>query len=316
MTSGVDPAAIDGPDSMAGKACGGGHAPAPAATAGRDPVCGMSVDPTTTAHHADHDGSTFHFCSAGCRDKFIADPDQYLAPKTTTSVPTGVWTCPMHPQIRRSGPGSCPICGMALEPEQPSLDDRPNPELVDFTRRLWVAGVLSVPLLIVSMGAEMFHWRFFTAQTSAWVQLALTAPIVLWAGAPFFARGWTSVVTRRLNMFTLIAIGVGAAFAYSLAATLVPGIFPAGFRMNGGVPVYYEAAGVVVTLVLLGQVLELRARAATGKAIRALLNLAPKTAHRVAADGSESVVPLAEVHAGDRLRIRPGEAIPVDGIVI
>ena len=222
----------------------------------------------------------------------------------------------MHPQIRRSGPGSCPFCGMALEPEAPSLDDKPNPELVDFTRRLWVSAVLSVPLLIVSMGAEMFGWHFFAAQTSAWVQLALTAPIVLWAGAPFFARGWTSLVTRHLNMFTLIAIGVGAAFAYSLAATLVPGIFPAGFRMNGGVPVYYEAAGVVVTLVLLGQVLELRARAATGKAIRALLNLAPKTAHRVAADGSESDVPLAEVHTGDRLRIRPGEAIPVDGLVI
>ena len=221
----------------------------------------------------------------------------------------------MHPQIRRSGPGSCPICGMALEPEAPSLDDKPNPELVDFTRRLWVSAVLSVPLLIVSMGAEMFGWHFFAAQTSAWVQLALTAPIVLWAGAPFFARGWTSLVTRHLNMFTLIAIGVGAAFAYSLAATLVPGIFPAGFRMNGGVPVYYEAAGLV-TLVLLGQVLELRARAATGKAIRALLNLAPKTAHRVAADGSESDVPLAEVHTGDRLRIRPGEAIPVDGLVI
>ncbi len=226
------------------------------------------------------------------------------------------WTCPMHPEIRRVGPGSCPICGMGLELEQPSLDDTPNPELVDFTRRLWIAGALAVPLLVVSMGAEMFGWRFFTAQTSAWVQLALTAPIVLWAGAPFFARGWTSLLTRRLNMFTLIAIGVGAAFAYSLAATLVPGIFPAGFRVHGGVPVYYEAAGVVVTLVLVGQVLELRARAATGKAIRALLDLAPKTAHLVTADGSEIVVPLADIRAGDRLRIKPGEAIPVDGVVL
>ncbi len=229
---------------------------------------------------------------------------------------SAIWTCPMHPEIQRGGPGSCPICGMALEPEQPSLDDKRNPELVDFTRRLWIAGALAVPLLVVSMGAEMFGWRFFAAQTSAWVELALTAPIVLWAGAPFFARGWTSLLTRRLNMFTLVALGVGAAFAYSLAATLVPGIFPAGFRLHGGVPVYYEAAGVVVTLVLLGQVLELRARAATGKAIRALLDLAPKTAHRVAADGSESFVPLADVRAGDRLRIKPGEAIPVDGVVL
>ena len=316
MTSGTNPAVIDGPASVGGKTCCGGQAPA--ATAERDPVCGMSVDPATTAHHADHDGKAFHFCSAGCRNKFIADPAKYLT-KTTAPVPAPegvIWTCPMHPQIRRNGPGACPICGMALEPEQPSLDDKPNPELIDFTRRLWVSAVLSVPLLIVSMGAEMFRWHFFAAQTSAWVQLALTAPIVLWAGAPFFARGWTSLVTRRLNMFTLIAIGVGAAFAYSLAATLVPSIFPAGFRMGGGVPVYYEAAGVVVTLVLLGQVLELRARAATGKAIRALLNLAPKTAHRVAADGSEGVVALAEVQAGDRLRIKPGEAIPVDGIVL
>ena len=317
MTNGVGSFVVDDSPAAAGKACCGGHSPASIATAVRDPVCGMSVDPAATAHHADHAGQTFHFCSAGCRAKFVADPARYLSPATTASAAAGViWTCPMHPQIRRNSPGSCPICGMALEPEQPSLDDKPNPELVDFTRRLWVAGTLSVPLLIVSMGAEMFRWHLFAAQTSAWVQLALTSPIVLWAGAPFFARGWTSLITWRLNMFTLIAIGVGAAFAYSLAATLVPDIFPAGFRMNGGVPVYYEAAGVVVTLVLLGQVRELRARAATGKAIRALLNLAPKTAHRVAADGSDSVVPLAEVHAGDRLWIKPDEAIPVDGIVL
>jgi len=317
MMSGFNPAVVGSRSGEAeAEAKIGDGAPGPTITE-RDPVCGMAVNPATTAYHADHDGLAFHFCSAGCRDKFVADPTKYIAPKTVAPVPEGVtWTCPMHPQIRRSGPGSCPICGMALEPEQPSLDEKPNPELVDFTRRLWVAATLSVPLLIVSMGAEMFGWHFFAAQTSAWVQLALTAPIVLWVGAPFFARGWTSLVTRRLNMFTLIAIGVGAAFAYSLAATMVPGIFPAGFRMNGGVPVYYEAAGVVVTLVLLGQVLELRARASTGKAIRALLNLAPKIAHRVDADGRESDVPLAQVHAGERLRIRPGEAIPVDGIVI
>ncbi|WP_255602421.1 heavy metal translocating P-type ATPase [Glacieibacterium megasporae] len=277
----------------------------------------MTVDPAASPHHAAYHEQTYHFCSAGCRTKFVAGPAKYLgAPREASAAPGAVWTCPMHPEIRRDKPGSCPICGMALEPAEPSLDDGPNPELVDFTRRLWFTGVLAVPLLVVSMGAEMFGWHLFDARTSAWVQLALSAPIVLWAGWPFFARGWTSVVTRHLNMFTLIAIGVGAAFLYSLAATLVPGVFPSAFRMHGAVPVYYEAAGVVVTLVLLGQVLELRARAATGRAIGALLDLAPKTAHRLAADGSESEVALAEVRTGDRLRIRPGEAIPVDGIVI
>ena len=226
-----------------------------------------------------------------------------------------IWTCPMHPQVRRGGPGSCPICGMALEPAAPSGDDAPNPELVDFTRRLWVAGVLAVPLLALSMGAEMTGWQGLRPTASAWVQLVLTAPIVLWAGAPFFVRGWRSVVTWKLNMFTLIAIGVGAAFGYSVVATVAPRLFPAAFRMGGGVPVYYEAAGVVVALVLLGQVLELRARAATGKAIRALLNLAPKTARRIGTDGVETEVPLAAVRPGDRLRVRPGEAIPVDGVV-
>ncbi|MEG3148474.1 copper-translocating P-type ATPase [Sphingomonas sp. ZT3P38] len=233
-------------------------------------------------------------------------------------VPEGaIWTCPMHPQIRRDGPGTCPICGMALEPEAPSLDDAPNPELVDFTRRLWVAGLLSVPLLVLSMGAEMLGLTLLPPAWSAWAQLALTAPIVLWAGLPFFERGWTSLRTRHLNMFTLIAIGVGAAFLYSLVATVAPGIFPMTFHAHGmGPPVYYEAAGIVVTLVLLGQVLELRARAATGKAIRALMKLAPKTARRIAADGSESEIELSEVHPGDRLRIRPGEAVPVDGVTI
>jgi len=233
-------------------------------------------------------------------------------------VPPGaIWICPMHPEIRQVGAGTCPICGMALEPETPSLDDAPNPELVDFTRRLWVAGLLAVPLLIVSMGAEMLGLELVPMRLSPWVQLALAAPIVLWAGLPFFQRGWTSLFTRRLNMFTLIAIGVGAAFLYSLAATLAPGLFPAALRTHGGmVPVYYEAAGVVVALVLLGQVLELRARAATGRAIRALLDLAPRTARRIGADGGEEELPVADVRVGDRLRIRPGEAVPVDGIVI
>ncbi len=298
--------------------CPGDDAPAAAGRA-IDPVCGMTVDPTTVSHHAEHDGTTFHFCSAGCAAKFAADPHKYLSETPRPMVPAqagAIWTCPMHPEVRRNGPGSCPFCGMALEPEEPSLDDGPNPELIDFTRRLWLSVVLAVPLLVVSMGADLFGLRILSPASSPWVQLALSGPIVLWAGWPFFQRGWTSLVTRRLNMFTLIAIGVGAAFLYSLVATLAPALFPPAIRMHGMVPVYYEAAGVVVTLVLLGQVLELRARSATGKAIRALLNLAPRTARRIAADGTESEVPLAEVVAGDRLRIRPGEAIPVDGILI
>jgi Cu+-exporting ATPase len=283
----------------------------------RDPVCGMTVDPAKTAHHADHDGVTYHFCCAGCRGKFVADPDRYLgAAPPATAAPDATYTCPMHPEIRQQGPGTCPICGMALEPEAPSLDDGPNPELVDFTRRLWVSAVLAVPLLAVSMGADMLGWRLVPQAWSAWVQLALAAPIVLWAGLPFFERGWASLQSRHFNMFTLVSIGVGAAFLYSLVATVAPGVFPPTFRVHGSVPVYYEAAGVVVTLVLLGQVLELRARAATGRAIRALLNLAPKTARRLGADGREAEVPLADVVAGDRLRVRPGEAVPVDGVVI
>nr|WP_232328841.1 MULTISPECIES: heavy metal translocating P-type ATPase [Sphingomonas] len=279
----------------------------------------MTVDPAKTPHHAEHDGQAYHFCSAGCRTKFAADPEAYLGGKPRPepkATPGAIWTCPMHPQIRREGPGTCPICGMALEPEEPSLDDTPNPELVDFTKRLWVAGTLTVPLLIVSMVAEMLGLRIVSPAASPWVQLALTAPIVLWAGKPFFERGWASIRTRHLNMFTLIAIGVGAAFLYSLVATVAPGLFPASFRMHGTVPVYYEAAGVVVTLVLLGQVLELRARAATGRAIRALMDLAPKTARRIRSDGSDEEIDLGDVHAGDRLRVRPGEAVPVDGMVI
>lgn len=285
----------------------------------KDPVCGMTVDPAATPHHAEHDGQDYHFCSAGCRAKFVASPESYLggARPESEAAPGTIWTCPMHPQIRRDGPGTCPICGMALEPEEPSLDDAPNPELVDFTRRLWVSGVLTLPLLAISMGAEMLGIRLVDPKWSPWVQLLLTAPIVLWGGLPFFERGWASLKTRHYNMFTLIAIGVGAAFTYSLVATVAPGLFPPSFRQHGMmIPVYYEAAGVVVTLVLLGQVLELRARAATGRAIRALLNLAPKTARRIDADGGESEVPLGEVMVGDRLRVRPGEAIPVDGMVI
>ena len=285
-----------------------------------DPVCGMTVDPAKTAHHASQDGDDYHFCSAGCRTRFVADPGKYLGdvPRPEPeATPGAIWTCPMHPEIRQEGPGTCPICGMALEPEEPSLDDAPNPELVDFTRRFWLSAILAVPLLVVSMVAEMLGIQIVSPAASPWVQLALSAPIVLWAGKPFFERGWTSIQTRHLNMFTLIAIGVGAAFLYSLVATFAPALFPPTFRMHGGmVPVYYEAAGVVVTLVLLGQVLELRARAATGRAIRALMDLAPKTARRIRDDGSEEEVSLGDVAAGDRLRIRPGDAIPVDGVVI
>lgn len=305
-----------------GRSCRSSHGePSADATAqARDPVCGMTVDPATTAHHAWHDGEEFHFCSAGCRTRFLADPERYLsdAPHPQPEATPGtMWTCPMHPQIRREGPGTCPICGMALEPEEPSLDGKPNPELVDFTRRLWISAILTLPLLAVSMGAEMLGLQLVSPAASPWAQLALTAPIVLWGGLPFFERGWASLKSRHYNMFTLIAIGVGAAFLYSLVATITPQLFPPSFRQHGMmVPVYYEAAGVVVTLVLLGQVLELRARAATGRAIRALLDLAPKLARRIGADGSEAEVTLADIVAGDRLRVRPGEAVPVDGIVV
>ncbi|GHH16602.1 hypothetical protein GCM10008023_20780 [Sphingomonas glacialis] len=284
-----------------------------------DPVCGMTVDATKTAHHADHEGHRYSFCSARCRSKFIAAPETYRAGKPVPAPkagPGGVWTCPMHPQIRNDGPGTCPLCGMALEPEDPTLDTGPNPELTDFTRRAWMAGVLSVPLLAISMVAEMLGITLVPPTYSPWIQLALTAPIVLWAGAPFFQRGWTSIRTRHLNMFTLVSLGVGAAFSYSLVSTIAPGVFPSSFRMHGVIPVYYEAAGVVVTLVLLGQVLELRARAATGRAIRALMDLAPKTARRLREDGSEEEIPLSDVATGDTLRVRPGEAVPVDGIVV
>ncbi len=295
-------------------------APSESTNMATDPVCGMTVDPAKTAHHATHDSADYHFCSAGCLAKFTADPAKYLSttPRPEpVAAPGAMWICPMHHEIRQQGPGTCPICGMALEPEEPSLDDAPNPELVDFTKRWWVSAALAVPLLILTMGTEFLRLHLVDPAYSPWIQLALTAPIVLWAGWPFFTRGWTSIVTRKLNMFTLIAIGVGAAFLYSVVATFAPGLFPATFRMHGGmVPVYYEAAGVVVALVLLGQVLELRARAATGKAIRALLNLAPKTARRINADGTETEIPLSDVHTGDRLRVRPGEAVPVDGVVI
>ena len=286
----------------------------------KDPVCGMDVDPETTPHRHETSGSDYFFCSGHCRDKFAADPERYLNPPAAdedAAMPEGtIWTCPMHPEIRRSEPGSCPICGMALEPLEPSLEEGPNPELIDMSRRFWVSAALSLPLVVLTFGADLFGWEPFPMALSMWIQLALATPVVLWGGWPFFERMWASLKTRNLNMFTLIGIGVGVAYGYSLVAALAPGLFPASLRTMGGlVPVYFEAAAVITTLVLLGQVLELRARSATGKAIRALLGLAPKTARRVR-DGIEEDIPLENVHVGDLLRVRPGEKVPVDGIVI
>jgi Cu+-exporting ATPase len=287
-----------------------------------DPVCGMKVDRATAKHFARHEGQGFYFCSAGCKTKFEADPEKYLGEKAAPEpMPAGTqYTCPMHPEIVRDKPGSCPICGMALEPMGvPTGDEGPNPELVDFTRRFWVSAVLALPLLAIAMGPMLgLPFReWIGEQVAVWIELALATPVVVWAAIPFFERGWQSIINRSPNMWTLIAIGVGAAYGYSLVATLFPGIFPHQFRGHGGtVPVYFEAAAVIVALVFLGQVLELRARERTGSAIRALLDLAPKTARRIAEDGSEADVPLEEVQAGDRLRVRPGDSIPVDGVVV
>ncbi|RAZ76156.1 heavy metal translocating P-type ATPase [Mesorhizobium atlanticum] len=287
-----------------------------------DPVCGMSVDRASARHFLRHDGQGFYFCSAACQGKFEAEPAKYLAGRPEPQpMPKGTqYTCPMHPEIIRDKPGSCPICGMALEPMGvPTGDEGPNPELVDFTRRFWVSAALSVPLLIFAM-APMLGLSFeslIDGRTKTWVELALASPVVLWAAFPFFHRGWESVVNRSPNMWTLISLGVGAAYLYSVVAALFPDIFPHQFRgHDGAVPVYFEAAAVIVALVFLGQVLELRARERTGSAIRALLDLAPKTARLIGADGSEKDVPLDSVQTGDRLRIRPGDAVPVDGIVL
>jgi P-type Cu+ transporter len=289
----------------------------------RDPVCGMTVEPAAAKYRAEHDGVTYYFCAAVCRAKFVADPAKYLTPSQPapkTPAPTGViYTCPMHPQIRRTEPGSCPICGMALEPVAAGSETGPSAELVDMTRRFWIGAALAVPTVILEMGAHFpgldLH-RYVSPQMSVWIQFLLASPVVLWAGWPFFERGWASVRNRSLNMFSLISLGVGAAYLYSLAATFAPGLFPPSLRQEGVVAVYYEAAAVITVLVLLGQVLELRAREKTGSAIRALLNLAPKTARRIRSDGSDEEVPLEQVQIGDRLRVRPGDSIPVDGIVL
>jgi P-type Cu+ transporter len=307
-----------------GKACAHGHAhstPQASAHAIKDPVCGMDVDPHTAKHKAEHAGRSYYFCSAGCRAKFVADPVRYLSAqeRTLAPVPEGtIYTCPMHPEIRQVGPGACPICGMALEPELLTAGARPNPELADMTRRFWIGLALALPVFALEMGGHVIDLHAVLAQqTSNWLQLALATPVVLWAGWPFFERGWASLRSGNLNMFTLIALGTGVAWAYSVLATVLPGLFPAALRgHDGAVPVYFEAAAVITVLVLLGQVLELRAREQTSGAIRALLDLAPKRAHRVKPDGSDEEVELGDVLAGDRLRVRPGENVPVDGEVL
>ncbi len=281
----------------------------------------MRVDPTTRKHVFDHEHTTYHFCSAGCRTKFAADPASYLNKETRKAepVPEGtIFTCPMHPEIRQVGPGSCPICGMALEPDVVSLDAPPNHELADMTRRFWIGLALALPVVVLDMGAHIAGSHGWIDQTlSSWIQFAFATPVVLWAGWPFFVRGWQSLQTGNLNMFTLIAMGTGVAYLYSVAATIAPGMFPAAFRGHGGaVPVYFEAASAITVLVLLGQVLELRAREATSGAIKALLELAPKTARLVGDDGADREVSLDSVRQGDRLRVRPGEKVPVDGVVV
>jgi len=288
-----------------------------------DPVCGMTVDPTSAAFHCDHQGQRHYFCSQRCRDRFAAAPDSYLKTQpSSASLQPGavVYTCPMHPEVRQIGPGNCPICGMALEPVQAAASAGPSVELKDMTRRLWIGALLSAPVFLMEMGAHVpalqLH-RLIAPEWSQWLQLALATPVVLWAGWPFFDRAAASVRHRSLNMFSLIGLGVGTAYLYSLVASFAPGLFPAGLRnAHGLIPVYYEAAAVITVLVLVGQVLELRAREHTGSAIRALLNLAPRTARRVDVNGNEADLALEQIMVGDRLRVRPGESIPVDGSVL
>ena len=287
----------------------------------KDPVCGMTVDPHMAKHRHTHEGRPYYFCSGKCREKFIADPSKYLVSEIepAAAVPAGtIYTCPMHPEIRQEGPGSCPICGMALEPEMVSADSAPNPELADMTQRFLIGLALTLPVFALEMGGHLtgLH-QWLGQQRSNWIQLMLATPVVLWAGWPFFERGWTSLKTRSLNMFTLIAMGTGVAWIYSVVGTIWPGLFPASMRgHDGSVAIYFEAAAVITVLVLLGQVLELRAREQTSGAIRALLDLSPKTARRIKADGTDEDVGLDQVVAGEQLRVRPGERVPVDGAIL
>ena len=286
----------------------------------KDPVCGMTVDPHTAKHRAEDAGQTYYFCATGCRDKFIADPTRYLGERVIEPVmPGAIYTCPMHPEVQQVGPGDCPKCGMALEPMLPSLEHADGNELLAMTRRLWLLAALTLPVFVLAMGPHLFGWHETMPWDLAagWIEAVLATAVVLWGGAPFFARGWRSLHPWYPNMYTLIALGTGVAWAYSAVAFLLPGIFPPGFRdMHGQVGVYFESAAVIVTLVTVGDFLELRARRRTGEALKSLLGLIPKTARKIAADGSEADVPLDEVHVGDVLRVRPGEKLPVDGAVM
>ena len=287
----------------------------------KDPVCGMTIDPHTAKHRYAHDGYPYYFCSSRCREKFIADAARYLQAEARAAqpLPAGtIYTCPMHPEIRQPGPGSCPICGMALEPEIVSADTQPNAELADMTRRFWIGLALTLPVFALEMGGHFTVLQgWLGQQTSNWIQLFLATPVVLWVGWPFFERAWASLKTRNLNMFTLIAMGTGLAWVYSVIGTLWPGLFPPSMRGHGGsVAIYFEAAAVITVLVLLGQVLELRAREQTSGAIRALLDLSPKMARRIRPDGTDEDMSLDQVVVGDRLRVRPGERVPVDGEIV
>ncbi len=319
-----------------------GSGPALSGPTYEDPVCHMRVHPGKAAGKHEYRGTVYYFCAPGCLKKFQADPEKYLAPRATagpampvaismprpaapaptrpSAAPGAIYTCPMHPEVRQVGPGSCPICGMALEPEEISLEEEANPELEEMTRRFWFGLVLTVPLTLLGMaemipGGPLSSW--LPHRAVGWAQLLLATPVVLWGGLPFFQRGWSSLVNRSLNMFTLIALGTGTAYLYSVAAVVAPGLFAASFRGHAGeAALYFEASAVITVLVLLGQVLELRARSRTSGAIRALLGLAPSTARRIRPDRTEEDVPLSEVRPGDLLRIRPGEKIPVDGVVV
>ena len=286
----------------------------------KDPVCGMLVDPHTATHQAEYRGVRYYFCSGRCRERFEAEPAKYVtseASKPASHPESAIYTCPMHPEIRQVGPGSCPICGMALEPVVAGTETGANPELTDMTRRFWIGLLLTLPVFGLETSAHVLNIHVLAAQVRNWVELFFATPVVFWSGWPFFVRGWKSVVTRNLNMFTLIALGTGIAWAYSVIGTVAPEVFPATFRdADGAIPVYFEAAAVITVLVLLGQVLELRAREQTSGAIRALLDLAPKMARRVRADATEEEVTIDQIGLGDRLRVRPGEKIPIDGIVV
>jgi P-type Cu+ transporter len=313
----------DEPGSLSPEQSGHGLSPidAPGEPTARDYVCGMNVNPLTAAHRVEHAGGSYFFCSAGCRGKFLASPGTYLSAKTKGATPQmhgAIYTCPMHPQIRQTQAGACAICGMALECDFTSTDGSPNHELADMTRRLWLGLTLALPVFALEMGGHVLNLHALVAQqTSNWLQLLLATPVVLWSGWPFLQRGWASLRSGNLNMFTLIALGTSLAWGYSVIAALAPGLFPPALRAaDGSVPTYFEAAAVITVLVLLGQVLELKAREQTSGAIRALLDLAPKRARRMRADGREEDVGLDTIAVGDRLRVRPGERLPADGEVL